>query len=141
MKTKIIISFAALVLNISVIFASNNYLLSSHRPVELKPNSDAMYIIPSTPKEATFEDGMLVYKNAENGTLLASGLSNGNAEGPIMDAAFDYTVFAPVTPKEASFEDARNDEEVIITPALLKNLAPVTPREAYFSDNSICSGK
>lgn len=139
MKTKIIISFAVLLLNISLVFSGSNNLRITNRLVDDKVNADLLNLLPLTPREATFEDGLSVRTAAEFVTPSTFILSNNNPEGPIMDESFNYTLFAPVTPKEASFDDSGYDEN--ISPSLLKSLAPCTPREAYFNDNSIYSGK
>jgi hypothetical protein len=135
MKTKILISIATLIFNVSLVFAGNDYFRMMHNPpAVLNTDEGISVLLPATPKEATFEEVSITSLPMEKSSDASSGLALLNAEGPIMDESIDLTLLAPVVPKEATFDESDDDDD--LSPAILKELAPVTPREASFNDNS-----
>jgi hypothetical protein len=115
--TTTIIIAAALALQVNVLFADIEK--TSSAPVKTESITINMTLLaPITPKEATFEDAVVM----DNFTNLAPSVP---AEASFDDMSFEMVSalsLAPVTPAVADFDDTAD----------YNSLAPVMPAEADF---------
>ena len=136
MKTRIIIISAILAFNYTMILAKPIPGTVTESPLELRFNSLIPFLMPVSPKEATFGDGMDFYEATTTVSILAL-VPPGEAgfNDVIPEPATGNTIFAPSVPREATFED-----EIVPDNSnhsdLLNSVAPVIPEEADFNDNN-----
>ena len=122
MKTNTIILASLLILQVNSLFASSDGV-----PVKANKEmnfSNIILLVPVTPKEATFEETLLVTE-----TIVLAPVTP--KEATFGDKAEDIviTCLAPQTPAEADFND---DEAELDTVTVI--LPPVTPAEADFPE-------
>lgn len=114
MKTIIYILTALFVMNFTLLSAGNPKIITVK--VNVKEDIVALNnadLVPSTPKEAFFND----VEPKPSGEI---------------------NRLAPITPKEATFEDIKAESNIqSINPVILQKIAPVTPKEAEFEDPAI----
>ncbi|MEI6882840.1 MAG: hypothetical protein WCO02_00020 [Bacteroidota bacterium] len=121
MKATVCIAIFALILTTNILYASNDNTTITNKEVN---TSMIISLVPTTPKEATFEDAT---------TINLTDLSPVNpVEADFSDVDYEMTpafsTLAPITPSEADF----NDSEIQNTD--FKALAPVTPTVADIAD-------
>ena len=110
MKATVYTAILALILTSNILYASNDITAT-------KEVSASISLVPTTPKEATFEDATTL-----NLTALAPVTP---VEADFSDVEYEMTpafsTLSPITPIEADFTDS----EIQITD--IRALAPVTP--------------
>lgn len=121
-------------MNLNFALANKSFVTYLHNPVEIKLNSAIVNLAPVTPQEATFDDGIAIYKQTN---MMSNLHSMSPKEAYFIDIVpeplANISIFAPSTPKEATFDDELNCGTVICSD-MLKSLAPTAPKEADFNN-------
>jgi hypothetical protein len=123
MKARVLTAILVLTLSTAALFANNANSTAMNKEVT---SSLTISLMPSTPKEATFEDPTEATIPA---VIELAPVNPAVADFNDGEITFnDLSDLAPVNPNEAGFSDSE------ITVADFRELAPVTPAFADFND-------
>jgi len=100
MKTTTIIIAAVLSLQVSYLFAGNDFPPTT--PNINASTSSFVSLVPTTPDEATFEDEATFTEIAE---LAPVTPEEADFSDVVPEASMDINTLAPITPAEADFSD------------------------------------
>lgn len=122
MKTLTATLALVLALSFNVLFANNENAVSNHYPV-----TSALLLAPTTPTEATFDEGVETTMPSINKLAPVTPMEADFLDS-VPEIESNLHLLAPVTPAEADFT---NDT---IPTLFSTNLSPITPDKADFTD-------